>query len=75
VSHGDCEEPGFVTDVLIVAFVVGEKTGRRRAIWIAMAFVVVGTTLQTTSFHVAHLVVGRIITGMGTGLKTATVPM
>lgn len=64
-----------MTDVLIVAFVVGEKTGRRRAIWIAMAFVVVGTTLQTTSFHVAHLVVGRIITGMGTGLKTATVPM
>ncbi|KAM6507967.1 hypothetical protein FSOLCH5_013167 [Fusarium solani] len=59
----------------VVAFVVGEKTGRRRAIWIAMAFVVVGTTLQTTSFHVAHLVVGRIITGMGTGLKTATVPM
>ncbi|RTE69961.1 hypothetical protein BHE90_015652 [Fusarium euwallaceae] len=40
-----------------------------------MAFVVIGTTLQATSFHVAHLVVGRIITGVGTGLKTATVPM
>ncbi|KAI8674273.1 MFS domain-containing protein [Fusarium keratoplasticum] len=59
----------------VVAFVVGEKTGRRRAIWIAMTFVVIGTTLQTTSFHVAHLVIGRIITGVGTGLKTATVPM
>ncbi|RSL92215.1 hypothetical protein CEP52_013943 [Fusarium oligoseptatum] len=59
----------------LVAFVVGERTGRRRAIWIAMTFVVIGTTLQATSFHLAHLVVGRIITGVGTGLKTTTVPM
>ena len=40
-----------------------------------MAFVMVGTALQISSFHVAHLIVGRIITGMGTGLKTSTVPM
>jgi predicted MFS family arabinose efflux permease len=44
-------------------------------IWLAMAFVFVGTTLQVTSFTVAHLIIGRVITGVGTGLKTATVPM
>jgi predicted MFS family arabinose efflux permease len=58
-----------------VAFFVGEALGRRRVIWLAMAFVFVGTTLQVTSFTVAHLIIGRVITGVGTGLKTATVPM
>ncbi|RMJ14719.1 hypothetical protein CDV36_005610 [Fusarium kuroshium] len=70
-----CYNLGCMINVSIVAFVVGERTGRRRAIWIAMTFVVIGTTLQATSFHLAHLVVGRIITGVGTGLKTTTVPM
>ena len=59
----------------LVAFFVGEKLGRRRMIWLAMAIVVIGTSLQTSAFNVGHLVVGRIVTGMGTGLKTSTVPM
>lgn len=40
-----------------------------------MAHIVVGTALQISAYHVAHLIVGRIITGVGTGLKTSTVPM
>lgn len=58
-----------------MAFFIGETLGRRRMIWLAMIIVVVGTALQTSAFNVGHLVVGRIITGMGTGLKTSTVPM
>jgi MFS family permease len=58
-----------------VNYVVGEKLGRRRAIWIAMAFVLVGAVLQTTAFTVPHLIVGRLVTGFGTGIKTSTVPM
>lgn len=60
---------------ITVAFFAGEMLGRRKIMWLAMAFVFVGTTLQITSFHIAHLVIGRVITGVGTGLKTATVPM
>lgn len=41
----------------------------------AMGFVVVGATLQTSAFHLAHLVIGRIITGIGTGIDSSTVPM
>ncbi|KAM0326523.1 hypothetical protein ACHAQA_006392 [Verticillium albo-atrum] len=59
----------------VLAFIFGEKIGRRRTIWLAMVFVIIGTTLQASAYHVAHLVIGRIITGMGTGLKTSTVPM
>src|SRR5690625_5287335 len=39
-----------------------------------MGVVILGATLQTTAYTVAHLVVGRIVTGVGTGIKTSTVP-
>lgn len=63
------------TDMLIEAFFIGDKLGRRRTIWLAMIVVTIGTALQISAFNVGHLVVGRIVTGMGTGLKTSTVPM
>ncbi|KAI8281636.1 Sugar transporter STL1 [Colletotrichum sp. SAR11_240] len=58
-----------------VNFFFGDILGRRRAIWLAMGLVVIGATLQTTAFHVPHLIIGRVITGLGTGIKTSTVPM
>ncbi|KAJ5604903.1 hypothetical protein N7510_010057 [Penicillium lagena] len=59
----------------VVNFFIGESLGRRRTIWLAMGVVIVGATLQTTAFTVPHLIVGRLVTGAGTGLKTSTVPM
>lgn len=35
----------------------------------------VGTVLQTTASTVAHLIVGRIVTGLGNGINTSCVPM
>ncbi len=58
-----------------VNFFLGEKLGRRKTIWLAMALVITGAILQTTAFTVPHLVIGRVVTGFGTGLKTSTVPM
>lgn len=40
-----------------------------------MGLVIVGAILQTTAYTVPHLVIGRIVTGLGTGMKTSTVPM
>ncbi|KAK2590337.1 hypothetical protein QQS21_011980 [Conoideocrella luteorostrata] len=37
-------------------------------------WILVGTSLQTSAFHVPHLIVGRIITGVGTGMESSTVP-
>ncbi|KXH28937.1 hypothetical protein CSIM01_13339 [Colletotrichum simmondsii] len=59
----------------IINFLVGEKLGRRKTIWVAMVFILVGTTLQTSAFGIPHLIVGRIITGIGTGMESATVPI
>lgn len=40
-----------------------------------MSIVIIGAILQASAFTVPALVIGRIITGVGTGLKTSTVPM
>lgn len=40
-----------------------------------MSQIVIGTALQISAYPIAHLIVGRVVTGMGTGLKTSTVPM
>lgn len=58
-----------------VNFFIGERLGRRRTIWLAMVIVIIGAILQTTAFTVPHLVIGRLVTGAGTGIKTSTVPM
>ncbi|KAE8378424.1 general substrate transporter [Aspergillus bertholletiae] len=59
----------------IVNFLVGDWLGRRRAMWFAMVWVIIGATLQTSAFSVPHLMVGRFVTGIGTGIETSTVPM
>jgi MFS family permease len=55
-------------------FFFADKLGRRRCMWVAMAFITVGATIQSSSYHVSQLLVGRIVTGMGTGIETSTVP-
>jgi len=55
--------------------IVGDTLGRRRMIWMSMAFIIVGACLQTSAYTLPHLVVARVITGIGTGIDSSTVPM
>lgn len=57
------------------AFTFGERLGRRRAMWVAMAWIIVGGSLQACAYSRAHMIVARFVTGIGTGLETSTVPM
>ncbi|KAF2028068.1 MFS general substrate transporter [Setomelanomma holmii] len=59
----------------ILSVFVGDYFGRGRMIWIAMGFMLVGSTLQASAFHVSHLIIGRAVTGLGTGIDSSTVPM
>lgn len=59
----------------ILNFFVGDSFGRRRMIWMAMGFIIIGATLQTSAFTLPHLIIGRIVTGLGTGIDSSTVPM
>ncbi|PIB00072.1 Sugar transporter STL1 [Cercospora beticola] len=58
-----------------INFFIGDYFGRRRMIWLAMILIIIGATLQTSAVNLAHLIVGRIITGFGTGIDSSTVPM
>ncbi|CAL5874528.1 uncharacterized protein PFLUO_LOCUS8824 [Penicillium psychrofluorescens] len=53
---------------------VGNYLGRRKTIFTGSIIMVVGATLQCTAFSLPHLIVGRIVTGIGNGMNTSTVP-
>lgn len=40
-----------------------------------MGFFIVDATLQTSAFRTSQLIIGQIITGLGTGTDSSTVPM
>lgn len=57
----------------ILNFAIGDILGRRRMIWLAMGLIIIGASLQTSAYHLAHLIVGRVITGLGTGKIRRTI--
>lgn len=54
---------------------IGDILGRRRHIMLACTCLVIGGTLQASSFSLGHMISGRIIAGLGTGMNTTAVPM
>ncbi|TGJ86216.1 hypothetical protein E0Z10_g2514 [Xylaria hypoxylon] len=55
--------------------VFSEKLGRRKTIIIGTVIMAIGAVLQTSSFSVPHMIVARIVTGIGNGINTATAPV
>jgi len=58
----------------IITIFIGDILGRRKMILLGSSIMVVGAILQCSAFSLAHLIVGRIITGFGNGMNTSTVP-
>lgn len=54
---------------------IGDILGRRKSIALGCAFLLVGGILQATSHTLAHMIVGRVIGGLGIGVNTTTIPM
>jgi len=53
---------------------LGNMLGRRKAIFLGSFIMCIGAILQCTSYDLAQLVVGRLVTGFGNGINTSTVP-
>ncbi|KAM0718956.1 hypothetical protein Q7P37_006028 [Cladosporium fusiforme] len=53
----------------------GDNLGRRRAVLIGTLIMLVGAAIQTSSFSLAQLIVGRIVTGAGNGMNTSSIPV
>jgi MFS family permease len=59
----------------LFTFFAGEYLGRRRTIMLGCSVLIVGAVLQTTSYGIPQMIVGRIVTGLGNGVNTSTVPV
>jgi hypothetical protein len=59
--------------ILIIGF--GDKLGRRRAVLLGVIVMLIGTAIQASSFGIAQLIVGRIVTGVGNGMNTSSIPV
>ncbi|OKL56481.1 hypothetical protein UA08_08106 [Talaromyces atroroseus] len=59
----------------IIAFTIGEALGRKKSIMIGTTVMAVGTILQASSFSLPQMFVGRIVSGLGNGINTATAPI
>ena len=57
---------------------VGDLLGRRRAMVLGGAVMILGVIIQVTSMAqsnpLAQFIVGRVITGVGNGINTSTIP-
>ena len=53
---------------------IGNLLGRRKAIFLGSFIMCIGALLQCTSYDLAQLIVGRLVTGFGNGINTSTVP-
>lgn len=58
----------------LACFFIGDLYGRKRPTMGAALVVLIGVMLQATSYGLAQLIVARIVTGMGVGAFTATLP-
>lgn len=59
----------------ILAVIVGDRFGRKKSVLLGTTIMSIGAILQITAYSVPHMIVGRIIAGIGNGLNTATAPV
>ncbi|GAB7324710.1 hypothetical protein MBLNU13_g08573t1 [Cladosporium sp. NU13] len=54
---------------------IGEGLGRRKSVLIGVIILIIGALLQATAYHVPHMLVARIVSGIGMGFVNSTVPV
>jgi sugar porter (SP) family MFS transporter len=59
----------------LFTFFFGERFGRKNMIFAGGSIMVIGTILLGSSTTLAQLLVGRIVTGVGNGFNSSTIPM
>lgn len=52
----------------------GDLFGRRVTVMLGESIIIIGAILQASSFSLAQLIVGRIVTGVGNGMAVAVLP-
>ncbi|CAG7916118.1 unnamed protein product [Penicillium olsonii] len=58
----------------LLSLVIGHRFGRRKMIIAGGSIMIIGTIILGSSYSVAQFLVGRIVTGIGNGINSSTVP-
>ncbi|CEL02521.1 Putative Hexose carrier protein [Aspergillus calidoustus] len=53
----------------MLAFTAGDRLGRKKTILLACAIMAIGTALKASSYSLAQMFVGRVVLGIGNGLR------
>ncbi|KAK9468203.1 putative hexose carrier protein [Lipomyces arxii] len=56
-------------------FVAGDRLGRKPNNMIGAGILIIGATIQTSSFGMAQFLIGRLIAGFGLGIMTTVIPI
>ena len=59
----------------MIAAIWGNVLGRRKTILYGCCIMVVGAIVQTATYGAGQLIAGRLISGLGNGMNTATIPV
>ncbi|KFZ10525.1 hypothetical protein V502_08076 [Pseudogymnoascus sp. VKM F-4520 (FW-2644)] len=59
----------------VLSAMYGSRFGRKRSIIGGSLIMVVGAILQASTYGAVQLIVGRIISGVGNGINTSTIPI
>ncbi|KAI5360262.1 putative major facilitator, sugar transporter, major facilitator superfamily [Septoria linicola] len=59
----------------VFAGLSADKYGRKPPIWAACIIFVIGTAMQTASYHVPTFAVGHFVVGLGVGFASMIVPL
>ncbi|KAF8153924.1 general substrate transporter [Crassisporium funariophilum] len=59
----------------LIVFFFGESIGRKRMIMSGAVTMLIGTAILTSSTTLAQLYVGRIVTGIGNGFNSSSIPV
>ena len=53
----------------VLAFVIGDPLGRKKSILVGTTIMSIGAILQISAFSVPQMIVGRIVAGIGNGMR------
>ncbi|CAE6429046.1 hypothetical protein ACGC1H_000955 [Rhizoctonia solani] len=59
----------------LMCFAYGQKLGRRRMIMLGAITMLIGTAILTSATTRAQLIVGRVVTGIGNGFNSSSIPV
>lgn len=59
----------------VATSIFGEAIGRKKSIGTGVVIMIIGAMLQATAYTRAHMVVARIVSGVGMGFINSTVPV